>query len=96
MKEEYIRRKAIKQLNAGKWVVWYPYRTRFRKEKDMFGVYDLVAVKEDKTRFIQLTTLPNIRARERKVKAFLEKNNVSVVSEVWGLQKDGIFRIINI
>lgn len=87
MKETQIRKKALNTLKAAGWRTWYPYRVRYRKEKDIFGVYDIVAVKGKKTRFIQLTTKSHVGTRKKKVKKFLKSNNLSIQSEVWGYNK---------
>jgi len=97
MKEGLIRKKCLTLLKAGNWVAWYPYRVKYRKEIDIFGVFDIVAVKKDKTRFIQLTTLNNISARRRKVNKFLRKNKLKISAEVWGWdRKKKLFKIIEL
>ena len=98
MKEITIRKKALEILASREFVCWYPPKVRYRKETDIFGVFDLVCI-SNKTGvlFIQLTTLDNIRAREKKVKGFLNKNNLSLYCEVWGYnQKEGKFKILPI
>lgn len=97
-REETIRKHALEELTKKGFVCWYPPKVRWKKETDIFGVFDLVGI-HNKTGvlFIQLTTLHNIRAREKKVKEFLTKNNLSLYCEVWGYdQKEGKFKILNI
>ena len=99
MKEAVIRKKVIDILTDKGWICWYPSPVRWKKETDIFGVYDVLAIhkKSGRIKFIQLTTLHNIRARERKVKGFLKKHNLSIYSEVWGYsKKTKEFKIINI
>jgi len=95
MTEIQIRKKALERLTKQHWVSWYPPRVRWRKEQDIFGVFDLIAVKTGKVRFIQLTTWHNIRAREKKVKDFLTKNELYLHSEIWGWkEKEKNFGVI--
>lgn len=95
MKEITIRRKAIEILTEKGFVSWYPPRVRWRKEGDIFGVFDLLTVnkKSGQILFIQLTTLSNVRAREKKIKA----KGLPIYSEVWGYdKKNKIFKVISI
>ena len=94
MKESESRKILINLWEDKGWVLWYPQKVRWKKEIDIFGVFDLIAVKGNKIIFIQLTSVSNIRAREKKVRKFLEKNDVSVYAEIWGIRKDKTFRII--
>ena len=94
MKEAVIRKKVVEILKGEGFVCWYPAKVRF-KENDIFGVFDLVCCKGSKVRFIQLTTLSNIRARERKVNDFLLRTHSYLNAEIWGYdKKNKKFRII--
>ena len=98
MKEITIRKKALEILIKKGFVCWYPPKVKYKKETDIFGIFDLINI-HNKTGvlFIQLTTLHNIRAREKKVKEFLKKNNLSLFCQVWGWdKKKKDFKIINI
>ncbi len=98
MKEAQIRKRAIEILENEGWVCWYPSRShRWAKNKDIFNAYDVIAGKKGKILLIQLTSLVNITTREKKVKAFLKKNDLSFYSEVWGYdKKNKKFKIIRI
>jgi hypothetical protein len=89
MKESEIRKKAIEILKKDKWIVWYPAKSKWKKEQDIFGVFDLICIRMWKKmiemKFVQLTTLSNIRAREKKVKKFTDI--ISLPAEVWGWNK---------
>ena len=87
MKEAEIRKKAIKELTDEGWTIWYPYKSRFKKENDIFGVFDLILVQLSTVKFIQLTTKGNMKARERKVRNFLTKNLLQLNVEIWGWSK---------
>jgi len=89
MKEALIRKKAIKILEEEGYVVWYPPKVKWRKEVDVFGIFDLIAAHRHIVRFIQLTTLPNLSARRKKIKRWLEKNKIKWCwePEVWAYDK---------
>ena len=95
MKEITIRKKVIEILINKGYVCWYPPKVRYKKETDIFGCWDLLAInkKNGQTLLVQFTTLPNIRAREKKVKS----KNIPIYSEVWGWdKKNNKFKIIPI
>ena len=95
MKEYRIRKKAIQELESAGYVCWYPPKTRWGKKKDIFGVFDMIALKNDVVRFIQLTTASNMAAREKKVIKFLEENRLGILTEIWGWdKKTKRFRIV--
>ncbi len=82
-KETQIRKKAIQILNKGGWITWHPSRAIY-KQNDIFGIIDLLAVKEKKMKKIQLTTLHNVSAKRKKITNFLKKNKVQMTVEIWG------------
>jgi len=95
MKEALIRKKAIEILNKEDFLCWYPQKSRWAKESDIFGCYDILAVNKTNGNilFIQLTTLSNIRTREKKVR----RKALPVYSEIWGYDKvNKNFKIISI
>lgn len=94
-KEAEIRKRVIKTLEDKGWVCWFCPKVRYQ-ESDIFSCYDLICARGGKLKFIQLTTLPNIRAREKKIRKFMGKTGVTIYSEVWGMRKDGSFKIIRI
>jgi len=94
MKEKYIKAKVKTKLVLAGWQCWFPIKSYYGLEKDIFGVFDCVAVKNNKVRFIQYTTLPNVSARRKKVREFLKKNDLEITAEVWGWSdKIKIFKI---
>ena len=82
MREAEIRKRAIKILNDKNWICWYPSKARF-KQNDIFGIIDLLAIKKKKMKKIQLTTLPNVSAKRKKITNFLKKNKVELSVEIW-------------
>lgn len=97
MKESLIRKKAIAILEKEGYLTWYPSPVRWKKEIDIFGVFDLIAAKHLKVlRLIQITTLHNISARKHKIsRVFGDKFMPLASVEVWGWDsKKKKFRII--
>ena len=90
--ERFIRKKAIEKLQANGWITWFPAKARF-KQNDIFGIIDLLAVKGKIMKKIQLTTLPNVSERRKKIISFLKKYKVELPVEIWGWsKKDKSFR----
>lgn len=92
--EALIRSKAKKELEKEGYHVWCPAKAKYI-ETDIFGVFDAVAIKDSHIRYIQWTSLKNIRAREKKIRQFFEDKRCFVGCEVWGYdQKKGEFKKI--
>lgn len=85
-KERLIRKKAIEILEGAGWITWYPYRIKY-KQNDIFGIIDLLAIKGRKQKNIQLTTLPNISTKRKKIINFLKKFKVELSVEIWAWSK---------
>ena len=83
MREAEIRKKAIEILRREKWIVWYAPKVKF-KQTDIFGIIDLLALKGRRRKNIQLTTLPNVAAKRKKITNFLKTFKVELPVEVWG------------
>jgi hypothetical protein len=81
-KEALIRKKAIQILEEEGWVVWWPVKVRY-KQTDVFGIIDVLALKGKRRKNIQLTTLPNISTRRKKITNFLEKFKVELPVDIW-------------
>lgn len=84
--EAKIRKKAIQILEKEKWVVWYPPRVKY-KQTDVFGIIDLLALKRKQRKNIQLTTLPNVCYKRRKIINFLKKFKIELPVEIWAWDK---------
>lgn len=95
MREARIRANAKKALEKEGYHLWCPKKVRYQ-ETDVFGIYDGLAVKGTEIRFIQWTSIGNIRAREKKIRKFFEERDCFIPSEVWGMREDNTFKIINI
>lgn len=81
-KESYTRKKLIKILKDDGWVCWVPPKVKF-KQSDVFGIIDLLALKGRKQKNIQLTTVPNISTKRKKIIAFLTSYKVELPVEIW-------------
>lgn len=81
-KEKYIRKKATEILRRGGWITWFAPKVKFQ-QTDVFGIIDLLALKGKKRKNIQLTTLPNVSAKRKKIGNFLKKFKVELPVEIW-------------
>jgi len=81
-KESLIRKKAIEILRRDKWIVWYAPKVKFQ-QTDVFGIIDVLALKGKQKKNIQLTTLPNVSGRRKKIISFLKKYKVELPVEIW-------------
>ena len=82
MREAEIRKKAIEILRSDKWIVWYAPKVKY-KQTDVFGIIDVLALKGKQKKNIQLTTLPNVSGRRKKIISFLKKYKVELPVEIW-------------
>ena len=85
-KEAEIRKKALKILADDRWIYWYPSKVRF-KQNDVFGIIDILALKGKRRKNIQLTTLPNISVKRKKILNFLKRFQVELPVEIWAWNK---------
>ena len=85
-KESLIRKKSIEILREEGWITWHPAKIRF-KQNDIFGIIDLLAIKGRRQKNIQLTTLPNISTKRKKITNFLKKFKVELPVEIWAWDK---------
>ena len=98
MKEFEIRKKAIEIITKQNGVVWFPSKVRWKKEQDVFGIFDILIIYPPSNFVpIQITTASNIRAREKKILNFYKKFGISIYAEVWGFRKkEKDFKILHI
>ncbi|PIP25018.1 MAG: hypothetical protein COX34_00940 [Candidatus Nealsonbacteria bacterium CG23_combo_of_CG06-09_8_20_14_all_36_12] len=82
-KENYIRKKAIEELEGAGWITWFGPKIKF-KQNDVFGIIDVLALKGKRQKNIQLTTLSNVSTKRKKITNFLKKNKVEMTVEIWG------------
>lgn len=106
MTESKIKALVKKELEKDEFLVWYPPVSRFAPKfkycdqqhsaKDIFTLFDCLALKDSEMRYIQYTSKGNIRAREKKIKNFFDKWKVFIPCEVWGVDDDKNITIIYI
>lgn len=106
MSEAKIKALVRKELEKNGYLVWYapvsrfapkfPYCTETNSAKDIFTIFDCLALKDSEIRFIQYTSYSNRRAREKKIKDFYEKHKVFLPAEVWSVKEDKTIDIIYI
>jgi len=85
-KEALIRKKAIQILKEKKWIVWFAPKVKFN-QTDIFGIIDLFALRGRVKKYIQLTTLPNVSAKRKKITNFLKTFKVELPVEIWSWDK---------
>lgn len=75
---------------------WFPKNTW--GQRDVFGVYDFIAVKRNTTMFVQVTTLSNVSHRYKKINAFFNDWDVDVANSfIWAWDKKADkFKIIRV
>ena len=81
-KEALTRKKAIQELRDSGWVTWYPCKVKF-KQTDVFGIIDVLALKGKRRKNIQLTTLPNVSTKRKKITNFLKEHGIELPVEIW-------------
>jgi len=92
-KENLIRKKAIEILENQGFICWFAPKVKY-KQTDVFGIIDILALKGKQKKNIQLTTLPNVSAKRKKITNFLTKNKVKLPVEIWAWDSSKkIFRI---
>lgn len=83
-KEAVTRKKVIQELQEKGWVTWYAPKVKYQ-QTDVFGIIDILAVKGRQRKNIQLTTLPNVAAKRKKIINFLTKYQIEMPVEIWSL-----------
>jgi hypothetical protein len=83
MTEKQLRQFITQKLGLEGWIVWFAPRVKFRKQQDIFTMWDGIAAKEDKVKFIQFTTKSNKAAHINKIKKFKKLYNLTHTGELW-------------
>jgi hypothetical protein len=106
MTEKNIKKIVKDTLEKDKYLVWYPPVSRFAPKfkycdeqhsaKDIFTIFDCLALKDSEIRFIQYTSQKNMKAREKKIMDFYDKWDVFLPAEVWGVESKTNIKIIYI
>lgn len=97
MTESQIKKRAVEIFEERGWFWWFPVKSKWGKEKDIFGVFDCIVVIGGFPSFIQLTTLSNVSARRRKIENFVFETHFKSPRAIWAWdKKKGAFKIINL
>ena len=54
------------------------------QSQDVFGIFDVLAIKGTHVRWIQFTSKGNMSARRKKILSFFKKHSCFIESELWG------------
>lgn len=81
MKEAHVLLEAKNKLRREGWVFWVPPRTW--GERDIFGVFDLIAAKGRKMIMVQLTTIQHISDRHKKIVNFYREQGIGPLPNVF-------------
>tara|TARA_R110000868_G_scaffold350413_1_gene611643 strand:+ start:90 stop:377 length:288 start_codon:yes stop_codon:yes gene_type:complete len=95
MTESKIKKAIYAQLKKEGFYGWSAPKVKYQ-ETDIFGIFDGVFVKDSEIRWLQWTSVGNIRAREKKINTFFADKKCFIPCEVWGMREDGTFKIIYI
>ena len=97
MTEKDLRDFITEKLSLAGWVCWWSPRVKFRKQQDIFTMWDGVVAKGSQTKFIQFTTKSNKSLHIKKISDFRNLYGLSHPGELWlwdGKLKD--FEIIKL
>lgn len=94
--EKKIRALAEARLAGMGYATWAAPHVRFKKEQDIFGFADLLAVKGRSVLFVQITTAKNVSARVSKCRDAMHGKGITATCEVWGLKPDLSWRIVSV
>ena len=83
MTEKELRDNVCEKLGHDGWICWFAPRVKFRKQQDIFTLWDGVAAKHGGIRFIQFTTKSNKSSHVTKIKQFKKIYNLSHRGELW-------------
>jgi len=76
MKESDVQKLAITKLESEGYSYWFPKRTW--GERDIFGVFDFIAMRAGKIMLVQLTTIQHLSDRRTKIKKFYESQRIQM------------------
>ena len=90
-KGKYFEKKCRDQLKADGYLVDFKPNTRFCSN-DFFYLFDVLAIKENEVRLIQVkSNLSHFYTARKEIREWRIKNNIKVQCEVW-LAKDKLWR----
>jgi hypothetical protein len=96
MKERDLNILARERLESLGYFYWFPHNTW--GERDVFGVFDFIAIKRKYVMFVQITTIDHVSHRFHKINNFFHDYDVEISSAfIWAWNKKvGKFKIIRV
>ncbi len=96
MTEHELNILARKKCDELGYFYWFPHNTW--GERDVFGVFDFIAVKKKSVMFIQITTIDHISHRHRKINNFFYERDVEIGNAfIWAWNKKvGKWKVIRV
>lgn len=74
---------ARSNLRADGWLVDFKIRSRFASP-DLFGVFDLIAIKDERVLFVQVkTNVSHFYTARKEIAEWMQLNNLEFYPEVW-------------
>lgn len=87
--ENTIKNNVKKKLKEEGYHTWAPARGGYMNQlQDVFGVFDILAIKGFHIRYIQYTSKKNMTARKKKIAEFFKKHNCFIPCEIWGYDEE--------
>lgn len=97
MTEKELRVLITEIASSDGWICWFAPRVKFRKQQDIFSIWDGVMAKNKNIKFIQFTTIENKSSHIKKIKEFKRIYNLTHNGELWCYnKKTREFEITNI
>lgn len=90
MTERDIEKKARAKMDRSGWAYWFP-PFAWKRERDIFGVFDFVAITPAGYLFVQLTSVQHISDRQKKIWAWEQQKKIILPTgsaEVWAWDKN--------
>ena len=81
--EKQLRDNVTEKLGYKGYICWWSPRVKFRKQQDIFTMWDGIAAKGGEIRFIQFTTKTNKSSHIKKISEFKKLYNLSHKGELW-------------
>ena len=83
MTEKQLRDFITDKLGKSGWICWWSPRVKFRKQQDIFTMWDGCAAKKEEIKFIQFTTKSNASSHRKKIGEFKKIYELSHTGELW-------------
>lgn len=81
--EKKIRDFLTEKLGLEGWICWWSPRVAYRKQQDIFSIWDGVAARGDEVKFIQFTTKQHKSDHLAKIRKYMALYGLSHHGELW-------------